>query len=112
MADYHKATRFLTNLAKIEGAQIVITHFTDKDDMVADSYMVGIKENINYSKLSVITFPRKNITSQLHEFAEDVNASLIAMVHHKHYLMEELFVGSTSKNIIKDNHVPVLVFPG
>jgi len=112
MADYQKATRFLTKLANTEGAEIIVTHFTDKDDMIADSYMVGIKENINYSKLSVITFPRKNITSQLNEFAEDVNASLIAMVHHKHYLMEELFVGSNSKTIIKDNHVPVLVFPG
>ncbi|MDR3697506.1 universal stress protein [Mucilaginibacter sp.] len=112
IADYKDATRFLTRLANEEGAQIIITHFTDKNDMVADSYLAKTKEHINYSKLSVITFPRKNIARQLNEFAEDVNASLIAMVHHKHYLMEELLIGSKSKSILKDNNIPVLVFPG
>jgi len=112
MAEYPEANRFLTQLAKNEGAQIVITHFTDKDDLVAESYMTRIKQNINYAKLSVITFPRKNIARQLKEFAEDVNAGLIAMIHHKHYLLEELIISSKSKTVIKDNRVPVLVFPG
>lgn len=111
IADYKDATRFLTRLADAENAQIIITHFTDKNNMVADSYLAKTKEHINYSKLSVITFPQKNIVRQLNEFAEDVNASLIALVHHKHYLMEELLIGSKSKSILKDNNIPVLVFP-
>ena len=112
MADYKEATRFLSRLASADGAQIIITHFTDKNDMVAESYLVKVKEYINYAKLSVITFPRKNIAKQLNEFAGDVNAGLVAMVHHKHYLMEELLIGSKSKSMLKDNNTPVLVFPG
>lgn len=112
MAGYQDATDFLTDMANTEGAQVIITHFTDKNDMVSESYLAQIKENINYSKLSVITFPRKNIAKQLNEFAEDVNAGLVAMIHHKHYLMEELIIGSKSKNMLKDNNIPVLVFPG
>ncbi|HZY39684.1 MAG TPA: universal stress protein [Mucilaginibacter sp.] len=108
--DYSEAIQFITYLARLDNAHIVLTHFGPYDSE-AFKYIDEIKAADEYANVSSHFLPLENFREQLTSFAAKVNASVVVMIHHHHISLDKIFTGSRSRRMLDHKDVPLLVLP-
>jgi nucleotide-binding universal stress UspA family protein len=108
--DYSEAIRFITYMARLDGAHIVLTHFGPYDND-AFKYIDKIKAADPYANVSSHFLSLENFREQLCSFAAKVNASLVVMIHHHQLTLDTVFTGSRSKKMLSHKEMPLLVLP-
>jgi nucleotide-binding universal stress UspA family protein len=109
--DYNEAISFLVDLARIDDSHIIITHFGKIENNTFDC-LNFIKYAVKYTNVTCNLFPLKNVGGQLREFSVSAQADLVAMIHHKEDRLENFISGSKCKNMLNDNHIPLLILQG
>jgi len=108
--DYSEAIRFIADLARLDNAHIVLTHFGPYDND-AFKYIDEFKSADPYANVSSHFLPLENFREQLAGFAAKVNASLVVMIHHHKIALDTIFTGSRSKKMLDHKDMPLLVLP-
>jgi nucleotide-binding universal stress UspA family protein len=55
------------------------------------------------------TIPGKDIPQALHEFIDKHDAQLLALLPHRHSLLERMFIKSVTRSVIFDTDIPLLI---
>lgn len=109
--DYSREIAMLTDIARTNDSHIIMAHFGEYENAAFD-YLDKIKNKMGFVNVSSRLFPLENVDEQLSDFAETAGAGLIVMIHHRGIGWKKLVGGSRSRNILKHNHTPLLIFPG
>ena len=65
----------------------------------------------HFPTTTIKTYEGENIQDSLHEIAEHLDVSMLALLHRRHEFFESLFRPSISHKMIKNTGIPVLIFP-
>lgn len=63
-----------------------------------------------FPKTSIQLYEGENIQHSLHKIAEQMDVSMLALLHRRHEFFESLFHASISHKTIKHTEIPVLIF--
>ena len=101
----------LTEVLKIE---LSIVHVSS--DTISGKENIALKkqEKIYQSKFPKTTiqlYEGENIQDSLHKIAEQMDISILALMHRRDEFFEGLFHPSISHKMIKHTEIPVLIFP-
>lgn len=79
------------------------------------------EENISHFRLALNklqservtykTLAGKNVISELNNYGQQINASLVALVHKKHSMFWRMFHTSTCKALVNQHQTPLLILP-
>ena len=108
---------FLTEIAAIYNADIVITHVsshdtpTDRELIKSMGLINQLVSRLNKTP-SFHDIKGADVETRLEEFSMHENVDILAVIHRKHNLLERIFHSSTTKVLISHSKVPLLVLPG
>ncbi len=108
---YPKAVEFLIDIAKIEHAEIIITHFGEELTYNQDKYLDLYKNDFNYERVTIRQIDAGNVQDWLIEIITRIKADLLVMIHHDHKLYGEHIAGSNSQKMLHNHPVPLLILP-
>jgi nucleotide-binding universal stress UspA family protein len=107
---YPQAVNFLVELARVDNADIVITH-VGKDEKFNHKQCLDLFQSVfEYPSVAFKQLPEGNIGEQLESFASKVNADLTVMIHHERLLYGQTAPDNTSK-MLNNFRFPLLVLP-
>jgi nucleotide-binding universal stress UspA family protein len=109
--DYKEAISFLVDIARLNNSQIILTHFGEHEN-TALKCLNFIKDTFAFPNVTLRLLHLENRGAQLRELAASVKADLVVMIHHKGASFEKFIAGSQSKNMLKNNQLPLLIIPG
>ena len=105
--------RWLYELADLLKIQLILVHVSS--DIITDT-----EKNISKSQEKVYTsqFPNttvqfyegENIQASLHKIAQQLDVSMLALLHRRREFFESVFQASISHKMIKHTEIPVLIF--
>jgi nucleotide-binding universal stress UspA family protein len=107
---YPKAVSFLVDLARIDNADIVITHIGKSEKFNHKECLNLFRNVFEYPATTFKQLPLGAITEQLDNFTKDVKADLTVMIHHEHLLYGEK-VPDRSIKMLNNYRLPLLVLP-
>ena len=81
---------------------------TDKGKDILKSQETIYKSQ--FPKTSIHLYEGANIQQSLHKIAEQMDVSMLALLHRRHEFFESLFHASISHKTIKHTEIPVLIF--
>lgn len=110
-------------------------HLLDAIKEIADRfdssvYLVHVSKNVYKEAFAVLNRPfrlqrllyslapevknihGKDLGNALNEFIKDNNVDMLAMLPHKHSLLERFFMASATRELVFESSIPVLVLPG
>jgi nucleotide-binding universal stress UspA family protein len=108
---YPKAVSFLVELATLKNSDIIITHIGEGGNFSPIQILDLVKNVFEYPSASFRQIPQGNISEQLNKFTNFVQADLAVMIHHQHTLLGEMIPGSSSKKMLYNHKVPLLILP-
>jgi nucleotide-binding universal stress UspA family protein len=100
----------LTDLLKVELILVHVSSDTiaDKEDDISKS-----QQKVYHSQFpntAVRFYEGENIQDSLHKIAEQLDVSMLGLLHRRHEFFESLFHASISHKMIKHTAIPILVF--
>jgi nucleotide-binding universal stress UspA family protein len=106
---------WLYELTGLLNTGLSIVHVSS--DMVTDQEKDISKKQENlyhekFPKSTIKLYTGENIQHSLHKIVEQLDVSILALLHRKYGFFESLFDVSTSHKMIKHTEIPVLIFPG
>jgi nucleotide-binding universal stress UspA family protein len=120
-ADYRsllgeKSLHILKELSKAFKGKIQAVHIDDHEDDLAEivdkteseRYFHRAFQGINHS---YTTIEAENITTGLINFINSNNSDMVVMIPHKQNSWQSLFVGSTTKKMVYQSDIPLLILP-
>jgi nucleotide-binding universal stress UspA family protein len=108
---YSKAVHFLTDIARVDNSEIIITHMGEELIYNEDKYLDIFKNEFNYNKVSIRLIPGENIQERLLEIINAVEADLIVMIYHEHKVLGKHVPGSNSEKMLYHHSIPLLILP-
>ncbi len=111
-----KALRYLAGLAAPFRAEIILTHVfpPDTPDTDVNRRLEQLQETASaseYDKISCAGVRGKDISRALVEFTASQGCALIALIHQRHTLYEQVFEESIARKVMGRHRVPCLIFP-
>ena len=107
----------LFNLTKTFKPDIVALHITDttdfKEKVKATGFLDTLRNNTGYNKIFIETLlERENdeIAQLINDYSSDIDANLVVMLKENRNFLERIFKSSSTKKLIKEAKLPVLVF--
>jgi nucleotide-binding universal stress UspA family protein len=107
------AINSLIPIAKIFGAEIIVTHIADSESNEEDlfkKFSENAERKIKYERLKFMSFAGENVQESLNKFIDSANIGLIAMSTKKRGFLEGLFSKSMTKEMIYSSSIPVIAF--
>ncbi|HEY1006080.1 MAG TPA: universal stress protein, partial [Sphingobacteriaceae bacterium] len=111
-----KALGYLAGLAAPFKAEILITHVSapDTPDAEVNRRLEQLQEAASapdYGKISCADVRGDDISRTLLEFSASHRCDLIAVVHQRHTLYQQVFDESVTRKVMGRHRIPCLVFP-
>jgi nucleotide-binding universal stress UspA family protein len=109
-----KIIEWLYELAKTLEIKLSIVHVSS--DIAADKEKGISKEQEKlyqekFPGLSIQLYEGENVQDSLHKIAEQIDVSILALMHRKYGFFEILFHQSTSHKMVRHTEIPILIFP-
>ena len=92
---------------------LILVHVSSDTIMDNEKDILKSQEQIyraQFPKTTIEIYEGKNIQESLHKIAEQLDVSLLALMHRRHEFFESLFHASVSHKMIKHTEIPVLIF--
>lgn len=111
------AIHSLAGLASVFGAEILITHVTDKKvdlyqhQLKVAAFLNDITCKVNYNKIYYRHIRNKEVNDGLEWLADYGQIDMLVMVHRLHSIIDQVFKGSHTQKLAKRIALPLLVFP-
>jgi nucleotide-binding universal stress UspA family protein len=112
-----KALYKLVELAKPLNAEILVTHiYNEKNDKLdfekqIKALLTAISNKANYANIYSRIVDEEKPEKGLHWLCKNGQVDMLAMVHQKHNLFQEIFGSSHTKNMAERISIPLLVLP-
>ncbi|HAF30232.1 MAG TPA: hypothetical protein DCG75_14415 [Bacteroidales bacterium] len=107
----------LLNLTRNYNPDIVALHITDtnnfEEKVKATGFLDTVRNNTGYSKINIkALLERENddIAQLINDYSSDIDANLVVILKENRHFLERLFQSSSTKKLIKDAKLPILVF--
>jgi nucleotide-binding universal stress UspA family protein len=106
----------LIELARGLNAEILLTHVYDGPDTSTSNlgYMkemlIDLSNKANYPYIYYRIIMQRDVEDGLAWLSEHGQIDMLAMVHHKHSLLDKIFTGSHSQKMAVNTSVPLLIF--
>ncbi|MET4139513.1 universal stress protein [Pedobacter sp. UYP1] len=108
----------LINLATLLDAEITITHITyreieidSKQQYKTEAYMNDVVAKIDHPKVKYEKVWNTDFDSGLNWIIDQQEIDMVAIVHHRHHILEIIFSGSHTQRLSRHTEIPLLVFP-
>jgi len=108
---YNRAVGFLTDLARVDRAEIMVSHVGDIENDNHLQCLNIIKNVFKYPNASFRQIPGEIVQDKLRELIFSLKADLLAMIYHKHLLYGKPIPGSNSKKMLYNQSIPLLILP-
>jgi len=111
-----KAIHYLVNLGKILNFELEIIHIIhpDKAGRTKIQREIELEEQVSRLKYPQITYhdiKGTDIVENILRIYRKSGAGLLAMVHHQHSFIMRMLHQSTTKRILDNQEVPLMIFP-
>lgn len=90
---------------------LILVHVSS--DTITEKEILKSQETIyksQFPKTTIQIYEGENIQDSLHKIADQLDVSMLALLHRKHEFFESLFGTSISHKMIKHSEIPVLIF--
>jgi len=110
------ALPYLIKLAKQLNCKMEVVHVqtAGEGDITGNSQLKTFLTEIHKQKYPGITYSEirgKDVVNRLNTYCNETKADVLALTHHQDSFLMRLIRNSTSKKILTNQHVPLLVIP-
>ena len=105
---------WLYKLAEPLKIGLILVHVSADTITEIEKRVLKSQEEIYKSQFpttTIKTYEGENIQDSLHEIADNLDVSMLALLHRRHEFFESLFRPSISHKMLKHTVIPVLIFP-
>ncbi|WP_207534625.1 universal stress protein [Desertivirga arenae] len=111
-----RALIFVAELARPFRAEISVTHINlnelgENSDSIHYKSVKRAKDDINYERISYKEILADEVPKTLVQYAYNIHADIITLVHKRYPFFEDLFHISTTKRMMNYHLLPMLIFP-
>jgi nucleotide-binding universal stress UspA family protein len=110
------ALNFVADLARPYKADITVTHINlnelgEKPDSDHYKSIQAAKADVSYNRITYEEILADEVPKTLVQYAYNIHADIITLVHKRYPFFEDLFHISTTKRMMNYHLLPMLVFP-
>jgi len=109
------AIHYLVKLGELLNFELEIVHINHPDKTAASSgqeiILIEQVTSLNYPKVTYHEIKGNNIVENIMRIYKDSGAGLLAMVHHQHSFIMRLLHRSTTKMMLNNQQIPLMIFP-
>lgn len=111
-----RALNFVADLARPFRAEISVTHINlnelgENSDSAHFRAVQKAKDDINYNQITYKEILADEVPKTLVQYAYNIHADIITLVHKRYPFFEDLFHISTTKRMMNYHLLPMLIFP-
>ena len=102
---------WLYELADHLKIELILIHVSSDD--ITEKDTLKSQEQVyktQFPKTTIQVYDGENIQESLHKIAEQIDISMLALLHRRHEFFESMFRASVSHKMIKHTEIPVLIF--
>ncbi|WP_207424900.1 universal stress protein [Desertivirga brevis] len=111
-----RALNYVADLAKPFNAEILVTHInlSELGEKAGSAHYKAVqkaKGDIEYDRITYKEILADEVPKTLAQYAYNIHADIITLIHKRYSFFEDLFHISTTKRIMNYHLLPMLIFP-